>query len=87
MRGLNIMDQEFSPGGASSVEAGRFGLARLLDRQPALDAIYSPNDDLAIGGYCHSLEHGISIPGQLALFGYNGLEMARLTPQPLSTCP
>jgi LacI family gluconate utilization system Gnt-I transcriptional repressor len=24
-------------------------------------------------------------PGQLALFGYNGLEIARLTPQPLST--
>lgn len=83
--GLNIVDQEFSSGGASSVEAGRFGLARLLDRQPALDAIYFSNDDLAIGGYFHCLEHNISIPGQLALFGYNGLEMARLTPQPLST--
>jgi len=83
--GLRIIDSELFPGGGSSVEAGRVGLARLLERQPKLDAIYFSNDDLAIGGYFHCLEHGISVPGQLALFGYNGLEIARLTPQPLST--
>jgi len=83
--GLPIIDSELFPGGGSSVEAGRVGLARLLERQPTLDAIYFSNDDLAIGGYFHCLEHGISVPGQLALFGYNGLEIARLTPQPLST--
>ena len=83
--GLRIIDQELFPGGGSSVEAGRVGLARLLERQPRLDAIYFSNDDLAIGGYFHCLEHGISVPGQLALFGYNGLDIARLTPQPLST--
>ena len=83
--GLHIIDSELFPGGGSSVEAGRVGLARLLERQPKLDAIYFSNDDLAIGGYFHCLEHGISVPGQLALFGYNGLEIARLTPQPLST--
>jgi LacI family gluconate utilization system Gnt-I transcriptional repressor len=83
--GLRLIDQELFPEGGSSVEAGRVGLARLLQRQPKLDAIYFSNDDLAIGGYFHCLENGISVPGQLALFGYNGLEIARLTPQPLST--
>ena len=83
--GLRIIDSELFPGGGSSVEAGRVGLARLLARQSNLDAIYFSNDDLAIGGYFHCLEHGISVPGQLALFGYNGLEIARLTPLPLST--
>jgi len=82
---LRIIDSELSPGGGSSVEAGRIGLARLLERQSKLDAVYFSNDDLAIGGYFHCLENGISVPGQLALFGYNGLEIARLTPQPLST--
>jgi LacI family gluconate utilization system Gnt-I transcriptional repressor len=52
---------------------------------PKLDAVYFSNDDLAIGGYFHCIENGISIPGQLALFGYNGLEVTRLAPQPLST--
>ena len=83
--GLRLIDEELFPEGGSSVEAGRVGLARLLARQPKLDAIYFSNDDLAIGGYFHCLENGISVPGQLALFGYNGLEIARLTPQPLST--
>jgi LacI family gluconate utilization system Gnt-I transcriptional repressor len=83
--GLNFADEEFSPGGASSVEAGRIGMARLLGRGAKLDAVYFSNDDLAIGGYFHCLEHHISVPGDLALFGYNGLEIARLTPLPLST--
>src|SRR6185503_18558026 len=83
--GLAFVDEEFSPGGASSVEAGRIGLARLLARQDRLDAVYFSNDDLAIGGYFHCLENKIDVPGQLALFGYNGLEIARLTPLPIST--
>jgi len=83
--GLGFVDQEFHPSGSSSVEAGRIGLAQLLKRQPGLDAIYFSNDDLALGGYFHCLEHDISVPSRLALFGYNGLEITRLTPQPLST--
>src|ERR1700754_2342631 len=83
--GLAFVDQEFHPTGGSSVEAGRIGLARLLKRQPQLDAVYFSNDDLALGGYFHCLEHDIAIPAVLALFGYNGLEITRLTPQPLST--
>lgn len=84
-KGLAFTDEEISSDGASSVEAGRIGLARLMARRPALDAVYFSNDDLAIGGYFHCLENRISVPGDLALFGYNGLEIARLTPLPLST--
>jgi LacI family gluconate utilization system Gnt-I transcriptional repressor len=83
--GLSLADEEHFPSGESSVEAGRLGLARLLKRQPRLDAIYFSNDDLALGGYFHCQEHHISVPDSLALFGYNGLEVTRLIPQPLST--
>ncbi|HVV27358.1 MAG TPA: LacI family DNA-binding transcriptional regulator [Rhizomicrobium sp.] len=83
--GQAIVDHEFSSESGSSVEAGRRGLARLLKKQPSLDAVYFSNDDLALGGYFHCLENHISIPGDLALFGYNGLDMAHQTPQPLST--
>ncbi|HTJ89755.1 MAG TPA: LacI family DNA-binding transcriptional regulator [Acidocella sp.] len=83
--GLNFVDMEFFPSGGSSVGAGRAGLGRLLKRHPALDAIYFSNDDLALGGYFHCLKSGIDVPGNLALFGYNGLEIAALTPLPLST--
>ena len=83
--GLSLVDEEYFPGASSSIEAGHVGLDRLLARQPGLDAVYFSNDDLAIGGYFYCLEKGIAIPGQLALFGYNGLDIARLIPQPLST--
>ncbi|BCM85096.1 LacI family transcriptional regulator [Methylobacterium indicum] len=69
----------------SSVEAGRQGLAALLARVPDLDAAYFSNDDMALGGYFHCLAHGIAVPGRLALFGYNGLDVGRLMPQPLAT--
>lgn len=69
----------------SSVGEGRAGLAALSARQPQLDAVYFSNDDMALGGYFHCLEAGISVPGQLAIMGFNGLDIARHTPQPLTT--
>jgi LacI family transcriptional regulator, gluconate utilization system Gnt-I transcriptional repressor len=70
---------------ASSVETGRAGLERLLVRNAGLDAVYFSNDDMALGGYFHCLARGIPTPGKLALFGHNGLDIGRATPQPLST--
>ncbi len=46
--------------------------------------VYS-NDDMAVGGLFHCMEQGIAVPDQLALFGFNGLEIGRALPQPLST--
>ena len=82
--GLALCDQELLAH-PSSIEGGRDGLARLLARSATIDAVYFSNDDMAIGGYFHCLASGISIPDRLALFGYNGLDVARLAPQPLST--
>ncbi|GJD50167.1 HTH-type transcriptional regulator GntR [Methylobacterium crusticola] len=69
----------------SSIEAGRTGLAALLARVRDLDAAYFSNDDMALGGYFHCLARGLAVPGRLALFGYNGLDVGRLMPQPLAT--
>jgi len=82
--GLPLTDEEIAPS-LSSIELGRNGLATLLDRTPDLDAVYFANDDLAIGGLFHCMARGIAVPERLALMGYNGLEVARLAPQPLST--
>ncbi|HXV31399.1 MAG TPA: LacI family DNA-binding transcriptional regulator [Sinorhizobium sp.] len=82
--GLPIVDREIQAA-ASSVEAGRAGLERLLLRNPGLDAVYFSNDDMALGGYFHCMARGIPVPGRLALFGHNGLDIGQATPQPLST--
>ncbi len=82
--GMTIVDEEITQS-ASSLASGRQGLARLLERKQNIDAVYFSNDDMAIGGYFHCLAEGISIPNQLALFGYNGIDVSKTIPQPLST--
>jgi LacI family gluconate utilization system Gnt-I transcriptional repressor len=82
--GTPLADRELAPAG-SSIERGRVGLGRLLARSSQIDAVYFSNDDMALGGYFHCLAHAISIPAQLAIFGFNGLDIVAVTPQPLAT--
>lgn len=82
--GCALVDREIVEA-ASSVAAGRDALQRLLARSPRLDAVYFSNDDMALGGYFLCLAQGIAMPERLALLGYNGLDVVRLTPQPIST--
>lgn len=82
--GCPLRDLQFTAA-ASSIEVGRFGLETLLARSPELDAVYFSNDDMAMGGYFHCLARGVSIPRELALFGFNGLNIGAFAPQPLTT--
>jgi LacI family gluconate utilization system Gnt-I transcriptional repressor len=82
--GLALVDREVTPA-PSSIEAGRDGLEHLLARAPVLDAVYFANDDLAVGGYFLCLAKRIAIPDELALFGFDGLDIARAAPQPIAT--
>jgi LacI family gluconate utilization system Gnt-I transcriptional repressor len=70
--------------GQSSVASGREQTAQLIARASIDVAVYS-NDDMAVGGVFHCLDRGIAVPDQLAIFGFNGLEIGRELPQPLST--
>lgn len=71
--------------GPSSVSAGRQMTARLCGQQTKLDAVIYSNDDMAVGGVFHCLGAGIRMPDQLAVFGFNGLDIGRELPQALST--
>ena len=82
--GADVLHEEIELG-ASSVPAGRAALARLLAKQPNIEAVYFSNDDMAIGGAHHCLAHGISTPDDLALFGFNGLDIGQTMAKPLST--
>ncbi|SLN09739.1 HTH-type transcriptional regulator GntR [Roseovarius gaetbuli] len=72
--------------GPSSVNLGREGLARLLaEAEQPPDLVYFSNDDMAVGGMFHCMAAGISVPGDLALAGFNGLEIGQALPVPLTT--
>jgi LacI family gluconate utilization system Gnt-I transcriptional repressor len=82
--GLSLIDQALFDG-PSSTEAGRAMLAALLRRTPSLDAVVFSNDDMAVGGIFHCFGHGIVPKRDLAVFGFNGLDIGQALPAPLST--
>lgn len=83
-RGQAITAETLSPG-PSSTEAGKTALATLLGSGATPDVVVFSNDDMAVGGYFHCLAAGIQVKHELALFGFNGLEIGQSMPAPLST--
>ncbi len=71
--------------GPSSVAAGRRGLATLLAARRDLDAVYFSNDDMAVGGYFHCEANGLRMPDDLAIAGFNGLDIGQELPRRLTT--
>ncbi len=71
--------------GPSSTLSGRDTLAGLLAEGERPDVVAFSNDDMAVGGYFHCLSAGLSVPRDIALFGFNGLEIGAALPQRLST--
>ena len=57
----------------------------LLLGKDAIDVAVYSNDDMAIGGIFHCLGAGVKLREQLAIFGFNGLEIGDALPMKLST--
>ncbi|MEM1345008.1 MAG: LacI family DNA-binding transcriptional regulator [Pseudomonadota bacterium] len=69
----------------SSMQVGRRLTDALLAGGETVDAIYYANDDLAAGGLMHCLAHGIAVPDQLGLAGFNGLGFLSALPMQITT--
>ncbi|QMU60131.1 MAG: LacI family DNA-binding transcriptional regulator [Boseongicola sp.] len=82
--GLEVMDQEFYSGG-SALAKGREMTAAILKRSPDLDFLYYSNDMIGAGGLLYCLENGISVPGDLGLAGFNGVDLLDGLPKQLAT--
>lgn len=69
----------------SSMVAGRQLTMEVLAHPDRPDAIYYANDDLAAGGLMHCLSHGVDVPGQVAIAGFNGLGFLSALPMKITT--
>ena len=56
---------------------GARGIKQLMEQDKQIDAVFFANDDLAIGALFYCQSNGISVPEQIALAGFNGLEMCQ----------
>lgn len=82
--GVEVTDQEFYSGGSALVK-GREMTQELLRRNPHLDFLYFSNDLIGAGGLLYLIEKGISIPNQIGLAGFNGVELLKGLPRQLAT--
>ncbi|MEZ8824058.1 substrate-binding domain-containing protein [Vibrio amylolyticus] len=57
-------------------------LAQALTQTPNLDGVFCTNDDIAIGAMMYAQSHGIDVPNQLSVVGYNALDIGQaITPK------
>jgi LacI family gluconate utilization system Gnt-I transcriptional repressor len=82
--GVEVTDQEFYSGGSALVK-GREMTQELLRRNPNLDFLYFSNDLIGAGGLLYLIEKGISLPNQIGLAGFNGVELLKGLPRQLAT--
>lgn len=69
----------------STYRLGGEMLASMLERWPDLDGVFCGNDDLAAGALFECQRRRLSVPGQLALAGFNGLDITSATTPLLAT--
>jgi LacI family transcriptional regulator len=72
-----VADFEFS--------GGFTAMNRLLALETPPHAVFSGNDAMALGAYQALWQAGLSVPGDMAIVGYDDIELARYMTPPLTT--
>jgi DNA-binding LacI/PurR family transcriptional regulator len=71
--------------GDFTVDGGAAAMARLLDKEPEIDAVFAASDLTAIGAMRLLAERGRRVPDDVALVGFDDVREARLSSPALST--
>jgi DNA-binding LacI/PurR family transcriptional regulator len=64
---------------------GAAAMKTLLDRHPDLDAVFAANDNMAAGALRVLADAGRSVPADVAVVGFDDLDIAERTDPPLTT--
>ncbi|MGN6126221.1 MAG: LacI family DNA-binding transcriptional regulator [Humibacter sp.] len=65
------LDTSLIEWGDFSPTSGAMAMRRLLARRVPIDAVFAANDQMALGAYTVIAENGLSIPGDIAVVGYD----------------
>ncbi|WP_163527850.1 LacI family DNA-binding transcriptional regulator [Halobacillus ihumii] len=78
-------DQSWIAPGDFSVRSGYLCMKELFQRHPDIDGVFASNDSMAIGLLKAAYEWGRKVPDDLAIVGFDGIEMSQYTIPPTST--
>ncbi|MET3918290.1 LacI family transcriptional regulator [Variovorax sp. OAS795] len=68
-----------------SVEGGKIAMRRILAMDPRPTAVMCNTDTLAIGALHECRVHGVAVPDEMSVTGYDDIVLASLTVPPLAT--
>ncbi|QUD90230.1 LacI family DNA-binding transcriptional regulator [Phenylobacterium montanum] len=68
-----------------SYDHGVEAIGILLDREPALEAVFAVSDLSAVGVVTECQRRGVDVPGQLSVLGFGDFEIGRVINPPLTT--
>jgi len=66
-------------------QGGFNAMNQLLSLNPAPQAVFTSNDAMAVGVYHALYQAGLSVPQDMAVIGYDNIELARYMTPPLTT--
>jgi LacI family transcriptional regulator len=66
----------------NNIAGGRAGAEQLMSLAPHPDAVFAYNDVIAIGAMQHLVTHGVAVPDDVAIVGFNDIALCEVvTPQ------
>jgi DNA-binding LacI/PurR family transcriptional regulator len=71
--------------GDFGVESGRIAAEELLRREPRLDGLFAASDAMAVGALQALAAAGRSVPGDVAVVGFDDVDLAAAASPPLTT--
>ena len=71
--------------GDFSIEAGERAIELLLSQGKSFSAVFCSNDEMAIGAMRALVSHGLRVPEDISVVGFDDIRFARYTSPPLTT--
>ncbi|CQR53364.1 LacI family DNA-binding transcriptional regulator [Paenibacillus riograndensis] len=71
--------------GDFSFESGSRAMEALLRKAGEVTAVFAASDEMAIGALSSALKHGLNVPEDISIMGYDDLKPAQMVTPPLTT--
>ncbi|MBY0011549.1 LacI family DNA-binding transcriptional regulator [Paenibacillus typhae] len=66
-------------------ESGSRAMKSILQKAPEVTAVFAASDEMAIGALSTAAQHGLNVPEDISIMGYDDLRLARMVNPPLTT--